>query len=397
MNAGRVQFIVILIGLSFQHTGQAHGMYAISRNCTCVWYPGGPDVKIETLIAGLESNYSKIESVVCRYAVRHQTTKAGEKLLSTVFPQAAGSHAEKPHTSFYQRGFWQTKPPAHLFLYRIESRDEATEAVSNTQVFAFDGTKGFQLSQTGDGARLGTVRTGVLDPPASSRAIETLSGIRVSGLNLPLHRVIAGAESAHLDGTHRIGTNECYRVIAKGCKDTLGNPCDVTVYIDLAPGFVVRELEIIETAKAREGFRYKFASQLIGSHHTEHDESVPFPSKATVEFCHPRGGAEPIAIEIVEVEELRLNAPLGTEEFRLEFPPGTVVHNSDTETNSIAGDGDDKLVADRARQALEELQNASRSSQKERASPPSHSNIPTIVAGAVALLIFVAVLVLRRR
>ncbi len=397
MKSSRIHFIVILIGLSFQHPGQAHGVYSISRNSTCACYPGEQDVKVETLIAGLESNYSKIESVVCRYAVRHQTTKAGEKFIGTAFPQSVGSHAEKPHTSFYQRGFWQTKPAAHLFLYRIEWRDEATEAVSNTQVFTFDGTKGFQLSQTGDGARFGTVRTGVLDPPSSSSAIETLSGIRVFGLNLPLHRVLVGAESVHLDGTHRIGMNECYRVLARGCKDTLGNPCDVTVYIDLASGFVVRELEIIETAKAREGFRYKFASQLIGFHYTEHDENVPFPSKATVEFRHPRGGAEPIAIEIVEVEELRLNAPLQTEEFRLEFPAGTVVHNADTEGNSIAGDGDDKLVADRARQAIEELQNASRSSQKERASPPSHSIMPTIFAGAVALLIFVAVFVLRRR
>jgi hypothetical protein len=342
------------------------------------------DVTTETILAGLESNYSKIHGLSCRYTIRQKTTKSGEELLKDSIRGPAR----------YQRVQWKAQPHENLILYQIELRDEATDEVVDGRRVTFDGSKGSELAERPDGARAASVRTNVPGVEGSVAALPTLSGVHVFGFGLPLHRVLSGAESLAL--ADQSVTDGSYRIIATDCKKTSGSKCDVTVDVDVASGFVIRQVEIAETGN-RKGFRSKFVADAIDHHHTHENEIVSFPSKAGFEFWHPRITSEPMGFGTIELEELTLTAVQPKEEFYQDFTPGTVVHNVDTGKSFIAGDRDDQLVTARADQAVEELRKASRTTSKDRASAPSYSYAPTIVAGTIALLAFAAFLLLRRR
>ncbi len=351
------------------------------------------DITAEILIAGLESRYSRVESIVCRYVVRGKDTKAGKELVESL-AEKAGDPPPKRSTPWYQRIVWKANLPEKMFLYEIERRDEVTDRLAEKTRLVFDGQRGSELSVSADGQQVGNTRTGVLEAPAFSSLLVSLSGVQVWGYGLPLHRVLTSGESLVLDGNELVEKSQCHRLVATGCKTRSGSVNTVTAHIDVSGGFVVRQLEFNQT-KGRVGSREKYVAEKLEKYLLPDGENMFFPVRAKGEFWYPTK-REPIIVCRVDVEELGLNQSVRREEFKLEFPAGTMVHDKDKGNSFIAGDGDDRLVAERSDQAIRALQEASATHEKDRAVAPKYSYVPSVIAGVIGVLVLVLVVLVRR-
>lgn len=346
------------------------------------------DTPKATLLAALEANYSRVDAVTCQFEMRTRQTKAGRELARSLRPDAP-DQAESGRR--YQLVVWKAKPHANMFRYDIEVRDG--DALVQKKNVTFDGTQGATYSDGGtEKTRSATVWS---KPPGALSFVHTAPSAMSGGLvylfDLPLHRVLATAESLSDADKVRVGDIECRRLVAEGCSYSPESRYTVRVDLDPLASFAVRQLEMHDEKSGR---TLRLKAVALADHKLPSGETLPFPTAITVEFWDQRFD-EPVNVTEVHVKELSLAPALQKSDFQIAFPPGTVVMDMDRRKNFVVGDTDDELARRTAEQALEELRK--KQGTPDRARPPSLSYGPSIFAGIVALCVGAFVIWLRRR
>jgi hypothetical protein len=350
------------------------------------------DVPLATLLAGIEANYSRVDSVTCRFEMRTRHTEAGRQLGRTL--RRPGVVATRPPTERVEYVHWRAKPHEGLFRYDIEVREERTNELLEKRLVTFDGSRGVTYSSRGAGSEK-TIATIGSEPPGALSLTHTAPSALIGGLvylyNLPLHRVLAEAESLTDAGKVRIGDVECRRLEAEGCINSAQSRNRFRVDVDPLADFSIRQIDV-HYEKSGRTFRNKTVS--VTRHQLPTGEGLLFPTVITSEFWDRRYD-EPVNVTQVEVKEVSFADAHALRDFQFEFPSGTVVRDEDKGVNFVVGDADDEAAGRTAEQAIEELRK--KQGAPDRATPPSFSTLPSIAAAIVALGVGALVLWLRRR